>query len=233
MKIHSFVPEILIFCIISFFFVIPPLFVTTQMVQSLDFSIFSFQNLIHFILSLFLIIFYKNFSNINYLNVYKKHKYLNGNLFFICFCLICLNSLFFNFISNFFSNSIQHNSIMVSKPTSLIEYAICVLNLFFAAFFEETIYRFYLPTFILNLCYRLINKDGKNINNTNYKFLNILIEIFVMLIFALSHRYLGIFSVFYATIGHIILRLTFVFSRNIFCSTIAHFLYNFLSLIIY
>jgi len=230
MKIHSFVPEIFIFCIISYFFVIPPLFVTTQMVQSLDFSIFSFQNLIHFILSIFLILFYKNKSNTVYANLTNKRNFFNGILFFVCFCLICLNSLLFNFISETFTNSNQNNLIIVSKPTSLVEYVICICNLFFAAFFEETIYRFYLPSFMLALCFKLIKKEN---DDKNYTLLKILIESFVMLIFALSHRYLGIFSVLNAIIAHIILRLTFIFSKNIFCSTLAHFLYNFLSLIMY
>lgn len=220
--------EILIFSIISIFFVIPPLFVDGQFVQSIDFSTFSFINFYHFIIAIFLVYFYKN----SFENFSLNTKYILKNFFglIISFLIILLVSKLLNYIAfQFFDNenSIISNSVFVNKPESFAEYFVSILNLIFASFFEETIYRFYLPVFLIRL---FVNK----FSNPKLKtILFLILESFVLLIFAFSHRYLGSFSVINAGIAHLIFRITFIYTKNIYTTSIAHFIYNFYSLICY
>ena len=113
--------------------------------------------------------------------------------------------------------------INVLLPDSFITWLFCILNFLFSAFFEEVIYRFYLP---MSLHSFFSQKSQEN------KAVFILIEVICSLFFAFSHLYLGFLSVLNAFFAHIVLRSSFFVSRNIYCNTAAHFLYNVISLIL-
>ena len=86
MKNHSFVLEILLFSLISLFFIIPPLFVDGQFVQKIDFTFFSVENLSHFLLAIFLFYFYRNYFKSNIINlgfILKNFLFLIFSLFFV------------------------------------------------------------------------------------------------------------------------------------------------------
>lgn len=234
MKIHSFVTEILIFSIISLFFVIPPLFVDVQSVQHIDFTLFSVPNFSHFVIAVFIFIFYKNkLENHNTLT----KKVLNYFIYFtIVFILLFGIASIFNYIAQKLiqsDNNYSYSEVFIEIPKGFFAFFLCILNLFAAAFFEEIIYRFYIPFGIKNFLFGKVFNENQN---KSYKILKkcilIFIEIVVMLIFSFSHRYLGIFSVMNAAVAHIVLRFSFVNSKSLIPSTLAHFAYNFIALLL-
>ena len=101
----------------------------------------------------------------------------------------------------------------------------------FAAFFEEVIYRFYIPFGIKNFLFRKVFDENQSKSYTIFeKSILLFIEIVTMLIFSFSHKYLGIFSVVNAAVAHLVLRFSFIRSKSLIPSTLAHFFYNFVSL---
>ena len=83
--------EILLFSLISLFFIIPPLFVDGQFIQKIDFTLFSVDNLSHFLLAIFLVYFYRHYlnkNNINFKFIFKNFLFL---VFFLFFVVITFN----------------------------------------------------------------------------------------------------------------------------------------------
>ena len=80
-----------------------------------------------------------------------------------------------------------------------------------SSFFEETVYRFFIP-------------DGLQVL-FNGKFIP-LTEICALLFFSLGHRYLGIPGVLNAVLSGAVLRLLFVKTRSIWINTLVHAFYN-------
>lgn len=232
MKIHSFVTEILIFSIISLFFVIPPLFVNAPSVQHIDFTLFSVQNLSHFLIAVFIFVIYKNSVENNEKITSKIKKY--SILFVVIFILLFGTSFFFNFSAQKFlnsENSFVNSQVFVENPQGFFDFLICIFNLLFAAFFEEVIYRFYIPFGIKNFLFRKVFDENQSKSYTIFeKSILLFIEIVTMLIFSFSHKYLGIFSVVNAAVAHLVLRFSFIRSKSLIPSTLAHFFYNFVSL---
>lgn len=232
MKIHSFVTEILFFSIISLFFVIPPLFVNTPSVQHIDFTLFSVQNLSHFVIAIFIFVFYKKSVENDEKFTTKILKYLI--YFFVIFILLFGISFICNFSAQKLlnsENSFVNSQVFVENPQGFFDFLICIFNLLFAAFFEEVIYRFYIPFGIKNFLFRKVFDENQSKSYTIFeKSILLFIEIVTMLIFSFSHKYLGIFSVVNAAVAHLVLRFSFIRSKSLIPSTLAHFFYNFVSL---
>lgn len=232
MKIHSFVTEILFFSIISLFFVIPPLFVNAPSVQHIDFTLFSVQNFSHFVIAVFIFVFYKKLVENDEQISTKILKYL------IYFVVIFILLFGISFICNFSAqkllnseNSFVNSQVFVEIPQGFFDFLICIFNLLFAAFFEEVIYRFYIPFGIKNFLFRKVFDENQSKSYTIFeKSILLFIEIVTMLIFSFSHKYLGIFSVVNAAVAHLVLRFSFIRSKSLIPSTLAHFFYNFVSL---
>lgn len=232
MKIHSFVTEILFFSIISLFFVIPPLFVNAPSVQHIDFTLFSVQNFSHFVIAVFIFVFYKKSVENDEQISTKILKYL------IYFVVIFILLFGISFICNFSAqkllnseNSFVNSQVFVENPQGFFDFLICIFNLLFAAFFEEVIYRFYIPFGIKNFLFRKVFDENQSKSYTIFeKSILLFIEIVTMLIFSFSHKYLGIFSVVNAAVAHLVLRFSFIRSKSLIPSTLAHFFYNFVSL---
>lgn len=91
-------------------------------------------------------------------------------------------------------------------------------GLFMSAYYEEILYRQFLPESL----HKLIEK----------KQFYFLIEIVSVLIFGFSHRYLGILAVINAIAVGIVLRICFVKTGNAKTQTVVHFLYNFLLVLV-
>ena len=234
MKIHSFVTEILFFSIISLFFVIPPLFVNAPSVQHIDFTLFSVQNFSHFVIAVFIFVFYKKLVENDEQISTKILKYL------IYFVVIFILLFGISFICNFSAqkllnseNSFVNSQVFVENPQGFFDFLICIFNLLFAAFFEEVIYRFYIPFGIKNFLFRKVFDENQSKSYTIFeKSILLFIEIVTMLIFSYSHKYLGIFSVVNAAVAHLVLRFSFIRSKSLIPSTLAHFFYNFVSLML-
>lgn len=104
----------------------------------------------------------------------------------------------------------------VSFPACTKELIFCILTFLFSAFFEELIFRFYVPAALSGLLKKI--HAGKKFYPAA--------EIFTAVVFALCHRYMGFFSVLNALFAHFLLRFCFKKTGSIFCSSLTHFLYN-------
>ncbi|MBR1638724.1 MAG: CPBP family intramembrane metalloprotease [Treponema sp.] len=220
MKLHSFIAEILFFSLIFLAFVLPPCFrMETQMNPELftDWN-FPFLQLILALAAGCIFFIFRN-------SFYKKEKTGINIVFFPVIYTVCLLfcfSLFIKFFSTLPYFSSAAASISVKTPDSLPAWIFCILNFLFAAFYEEIIYRFYLPDALYALISRRCTKT----------FVLIICEVFAALTFAAAHLYLGIFSVINAALAHIVLRLCYKKSGKIWPAVCSHFIYNVISLIL-
>ncbi|MBO4318911.1 MAG: CPBP family intramembrane metalloprotease [Treponema sp.] len=108
---------------------------------------------------------------------------------------------------------VDYKETLIDLNFSKFEYAVVFLNLLTGAFYEEVIYREYLPETLL-----LFSKERK--------IPAILSECACVLVFAMSHRYLGLMAVLNALLGGIMLRICRKKSLSIWAGTFAHFAYN-------
>ena len=107
-----------------------------------------------------------------------------------------------------------------AAPHTFPQYSLCILIFIFSAFYEEILYRMYLPAVLskflnLNFSTRVSASTG---------------EILSIVVFAFSHRYLGYYAVLNAAAAALFLRICYKKSGSIFPGTAAHFLYNIMML---
>lgn len=228
MKLHSLFINITIFALVVLFFICPPLFAFSNGINTDVFSEWTFplQQLILFVLALFLYFFSKELKT-HKISIPSKKVYFVFYIFtpfLFTFLLLFFTSLIFSFLSTLeISKNLfpVKNNLVVQNPDSFITWIYCILNFIFAAFYEEVIFRFY---FIQEALF-IFNKNSK-------KWLAWSLEIITLLLFALSHFYLGWLSVFNAAVAHVILRICYKKSGSIFPGFAAHFCYNIISLIL-
>ncbi|QNL97416.1 CPBP family intramembrane glutamic endopeptidase [Treponema sp. Marseille-Q4132] len=130
-------------------------------------------------------------------------------------------------------------------PSSIAETFFCIVNFACASFYEEALYRLYLPESIRavleDLLPKRINKSEhentlqeKNaVNEHGSRNIFLISEISAVSFFALSHRYLGLPAVANAFFAGIVLRICCKKSKTLWTNTAAHFAYNMLSLILF
>lgn len=212
MKRHSFAIEIITFSLIFLFFIIPPFFITGEN-YNFDMFVkwdFPFQQLITAIIALFL-----------YLSFHEQKKYwLKIFPALFSFCLLFCVSLFIKFFSLIISAG--QTAVTIEFPHNPITWLFCILNFLFAAFFEEVIYRFYFIDALNVLISRVFS----------WKYIGLICEVSGCLVFAFAHLYLGFISVINAAFAHGILRICYKKSGSVWPGTLAHFAYNFISLLI-
>ena len=143
---------------------------------------------------------------------------------FLCFGILCVFSAVLQVIAFLQQNE---KMTMVIFPTGF-KWIICICTLFFSAFYEEALYRIFVPEYLLSI----FTSDLKSNSAKMKKISCILCELFTLLLFALSHRYLGILSVINAAFAHIALRFFLKKDKNLFITVFAHFLYNLISLLL-
>ena len=211
MKVHSHLQEIIIFSLIILFCIIPPFFVTSESIPQDAFSVWNFplQKTFFFVFSLSLYFYYDN-KQISTLS--KKQFFFT---FFITLILLFANSFFTELISQLFIKT-KNDFFQIQKPSDFKSILFCILNFLFSAFYEETIYRFYLPKALNRFCQKMQN------NKTKF----FISEGIPCICFAFAHLYLGIFSVINAVIAHVILRGCYKKTNSIFVNTLVHSLYN-------
>lgn len=213
MKNHSFKVEILIFSSILLLFILPPFCTPLVNDQTVLFKEWSFplQQIIYGFIAAVIFFSLKDAET--------KIKFLRFPVIFTVGLLLC-SSLIIKGISVLIEN--DSSTTLVTVPHTFFQWVACVLTFLPAAFYEEVIYRFYLPDALISLVSR----------KTEKKFFIILCEILSCLIFAFSHYYLGWLSVLNAVMGHLILRTCYKKNGTIWPGVAAHFIYNMISLIL-
>lgn len=129
------------------------------------------------------------------------------------------------FIPDLFQNQFPQTP---TKPDSIFKWLHFICGIFVSAFYEESLYRQFMPEASLLFIRRFKFKTEK-IKSLSIK----AIEITWIVIFALSHRYLGIPAVINAFCCGVILRKCFKSTNNILACTASHFAYNLLLVIFY
>ena len=216
MKNYNILINFFVFFVIFIFYALPPIFFISEPVTQINFPL---NSLILFIFSAFLYYFTNQF----FLQISKKNIPVLKLIFssVLCFIFIFLLGMIFNFLATIFKIKDEYSLI----PQNLKEYFFVILTFSFSAFFEEVMYRFFIPeelSFFLQIKF-------------SAKIAFLISESLTLLIFALSHRYRGLFAILNAAIAHVILRFFYKRTKNIAVTSSAHFFYNtilfFLSLI--
>lgn len=260
MQRHQILGCVSLFTLVFIFFILPPLFVSPETEKTL-FSEWSFplSQLLSFV-SIFLAGFLqkKLFTEKNEKAVFlekseksrnsekrdfseksetpknpekckKKEKpaartgfVLDSSFFLTSFGSLCLVSAFFQGIAFLSGKDMSQN---IARPEKL-EWIFCVLNFLLSAASEEILYRFFLPE-------SLAFFSGFAKKERTKKILASFSEILSALAFALSHRYLGFLSVMNAFFAHGILRFCCKKTGKLRLNVLSHFLYNFLSLLVF
>lgn len=206
MKQDSRIFEIIIFVLISVFFIIPPFF-SPRITQLKEIFTWTFPwkqaGLCIFALVLYFL---------------SRHLNEKKGIFYPS--LIALSLLFFVAIV---IKLICHPSPGTNKeimPQVGLEVVFCLLTFAFSAVYEEVIYRFYFT----DAFKRLIRFEQK------YSW--IFFEVTGVLIFAFAHLYLGWAAVINAAFAHVVLRFLYKKTNLIWNCILIHFIYNVISLIL-
>lgn len=197
---------------VFFIFILPPLFAgpkTSVLPLQIKLSAYSAGM---FVSCFFLFLIHFDLYSKKYLNSPKTNIFLLHSLVLIGFGTLVLVSAVFQALSVFL---IRKNggtfSSSVVFPSSFFGWISLFLSIIFMAFNEEFLYRFFIPDYVSSFF------DKK---------FALIFELFAVIIFAFSHRYLGICGIFNALCCGLILRLLFVKIKNIWILTGIHFFYN-------
>lgn len=202
------------FLVIFMFLVIPPLLQGpgNESVEIAYGGRLSFSVLMQALISILILMQDKK---IHFIELQDDSSKIKTLIRFMTWCPICLGltmltQAFLAGISMIFPFQEQPSIVFPKDRGGWIIYFV---NLLVAVVYEETIYRLFLPDLLIKF-----SDGGKN--------LLIPIEIFCILIFSFSHRYLGYLAVINAAICGAFLRLTKLKSKKIWAGVLAHFLYN-------
>lgn len=220
MKKHSLTLDIIIFSAVLVFCITPGIISQFLLVTNTSFSTwnFPFSALFTFLISFTLFYFYYDFS------IIKDFKLILVKLILpstFCFCILFALSCFFKFFSLILPPS-SESQLQIVMPCNFKEWFFCILMFLFSGFYEEVIYRFFVPELILNWISIKHNK----------KILNYAAEVLFMIIFAAGHIYLGFYAVIMAGFSHFVLRFFYKKTNSIIPGFIAHACYNIISLIL-
>ena len=161
----------------------------------------------------------------------KKPFFVYSSCALVSFGILCLSSVIFETISYFFEigGGIQK----VIFPSSFLGWINFFFGVFFAAFFEEVIYRFYLPrAFREILQKRLTGKKKASEKMFDNQRLSVFCEGLALLLFGLGHIYLGILGFLNALVCGAALRLCMIKTKSLWIPFGIHAVYNFLSFLI-
>lgn len=225
MKLHHFFAEIAIFLCVFFIFALPPLFVSETDFTGFSTWAFPINELFFAVLSLFIFIYFERktkvqcfFSNNSNSVENKKLRFcVNLGKTLITFGFLCCFSAFMEFLAYTMHYSLASTFI---APKGFFEYFCFFLKFMLAVFYEEVVFRLYLPEELKYLVSKKV---------LNKKIIFVFSELPIALVFAFAHRYLGWPAIVNAFAAHVALRMCYKKSGNIFLVCISHFLYNLLT----
>lgn len=207
------------FLLVFLFLVLPPLFVkaSSGISKTVTFRpAVAVQFLVAVLLQMHFVYFLRK----------KDYAKKNGSrIFTVCFWWsITLGSLMLLFalmqtLSFFIEKNAHHT---MQSVTSVFAWISVTVSVAIAAFYEEVLYRQFLPEVSAILL------DGR----VNKKIFCYLMEVLIILIFAFSHRYLGFIPVLNAFACGAVLRLCYRKTGSIWTGALSHFTYN-MTLIIF
>lgn len=146
----------------------------------------------------------------------------------ITFGFLCLSSVIFESISYFFK--IDGGIQKILFPSSFLGWFNFFFGVIFAAFFEEVIYRFYLPRAFREIFGKL--RIFSKFDAENNLRLSVFSEGTALLLFGLGHLYLGLLGFLNALLCGSALRFCMIKTKSLWISFGIHVVYNFLSFLL-
>ena len=222
MKEHSFSREFLQFLFITALFALPPLFARNASPEA--FTAWTFP-VLPFLYAFFaaLLLRYSGIFPIQQYSTSQSRRmmtYMRIGYASASFGALCVISSAVELVLHFTGLSVRQN---VALPSTALSAVFCITEFACSSFFEEVLYRFYLPETLISLLTKI----------PHFRYSRITSEIVCIFLFAGAHRYLGIPSVINAAAAGIILRLCYKKSGSVSAGTAAHFAYNLLSLYLF
>ena len=120
------------------------------------------------------------------------------------------------------------DTVRILPPETALGWTNVILGTVCAAFYEEVLYRLYLPDAIKVVCARKNTPP----ESTRAKRISFLCEATAIVLFALAHRYAGFLAVLNAFLGGMLLRRCFVRTGALWTNVTAHTAYNFVMLML-
>ena len=235
-----------VFLYVLIFLVFPPIvaqFLTerqSEIVANYPFQVF-FNGIIAFLIYIFSI---KGWIFSEPILREKKPFFVFSSNALVCFGVLCLSSVIFEAISYFFyaGGGIQK----VVFPSDFLGFINFFFGVIFASFFEEVIYRFFLPNAFKEIFGKRVLRRSFSRNagetvkestplkavSTRLKYRSrttIISELLALIFFALAHIYLGVFGFLNALACGIVLRVCIKKTESIWIPFAVHTIYNFLS----
>ena len=200
------------FFLIILFFAIPPIFSSGQNVEQIsDQQAFSpaaplSTLLLRVALSVY-ILFKMKFGK-------KDFKSFSFASTLSILCILLINAMLWNFIAGFFQSS-SDDQLEKIVPEGFWSNFYIWLSLFVSAFYEEILYRKFLP-----------DETASFDSQQKSLLYRIIVESLIILIFALGHRYLGVLAVLNAVFAGGVLRFFCVKTGSFLSGFTAHLIYN-------
>ena len=228
------------FSIILLIFVFPPIFVQKSPDLQVDFSRLNYFSALNLLLGLFLLL-QKRARKEEVGEKPPRSKFLKAlsfsSVFLLCFGSLLLCGILFWFLKNFF----EPETAGAILPKNLGGWASCAFLLLSGVVFEESLYRWYLPAAFSAAArdfFRAKNSAkpaaslGENEPSCGEKTLAAACfsEAVAVILFALAHRWQGLFAVLNALFAAVILRLSAKKAKSLVPGILAHLLYNAASL---
>ena len=208
---HQLITEISEYFIITAVLALPPLFVPQQAGAVLR------------VPSVGALLFYALASLFLYLRARSTQKALSGFCaaarLLLCFCVLACSAALWNRIAAFAGENAVHAALPAETGRRFLFFS----GIIVLACYEEMLYRFFLPEKarrIVSLVFA--NPESARISRVFYA----LAELIPICLFALAHRYLGVYAVCNALCAAIILRAAFWKKAPIFGLCAVHAAYN-------
>ena len=131
----------------------------------------------------------------------------------LCTGLLFISLALINLLQLVFHNAPEPYEIFLEKSLCFSDVFFLLFNFFCAAFYEEAVYRHFLPEVLAELL-------------PQKKAFGFFTELSALLLFAFSHKSGGLYSIINACLCALILRFCFVKNGNIVSGTASHFIYN-------
>lgn len=195
------------------FFVLPPVLFRNTSPGIFSNWTFPYVSAFYFVFAILLFISQKKSTVVSHKRKDKLSLMVDTGDATLAFGELCVTAAILEYISY---KTGYTSPYQLKSPEYFSEYLFCIMNFAFTAFYEETVYRFYLPSAFTELFSKI--KD--------YKYTDSISECFTVILFALAHSYLGIPAVINAAAGCVILRSCYLKTNSIYTNTSAHFLYN-------
>ena len=159
----------------------------------------------------------------------KQPFFVYSSSALVCFGILCLSSVIFEGIAYFFKTGGGIQKVVF--PSSVLGWSNFFSGVIAASFFEEVIYRFYLPRAFHEIFERRLQRYSSNENTINQR-LSVFCEGLALLLFGLGHLYLGLLGFLNALLCGSALRFCMIKTKSVWIPFGIHALYNFLSFLI-